>query len=149
MTEDTGARLSQLLGNIPFQNRPDGIWLETEGLEVSLVARKMLETGARLSTITAISRENGETDLIYHYALDREAVNIRTTTRSNQIASIAPETPAAGWIEREIHDLYAVEFIGHPDLTRLIRPPEIPEGLYREPGGAAGKAQRKAAAKKS
>ncbi len=145
MLEETCARLIQILGNVPIQARPDGIWLDAGDVDVVAMARSMLAAGARLTTMTAISREGGETGLVYHYVLDRAAVNIRTSTHANRIASITPVTQAAGWIEREIHDLYAVEFSGHPDPARLIRPPEIPEGLYREPGGAAGKAFRKTA----
>ncbi len=149
MHEETCARLIQILGNLPIQTRPDGIWLDAGDLDVVVMARGMLAAGARLTTMTAISREGGETELVYHYVLAQVAVNLRTCTHSNRIASITPVTQAAGWIEREIHDLYAVEFSGHPDPARLIRPPEIAEGLYREPGGAAGKARRKAAARQS
>ena len=139
--------LSSILGELPRQTRPDGTWLEDAGLDVTAMARKMLEAGARLSTISALARPDGETDLIYHYSLDRNAVNLRTRTHQQQIASITTVTQAAGWIEREIHDLYSVEFLGHPDLARLVRPVEVPEGFYREQGGAAGKAERDAAAK--
>ena len=50
--------------------------------------------------------------------------------------------PAADWIEREITDLYKVEFTGHPHPERLIRPVQLEAGMFREPGGAAGKERR-------
>jgi len=35
--------------------------------------------------------------------------------------SLAPQTAAADWIEREIHDLLGVTFDGHPDARRLLK----------------------------
>jgi len=74
-------------------------------------------------------------------------VNIKVRTRGNSIPSVTPILPSANWIERETHDLYAVEFPGHPHLDRFIRPPEMPVGFFREKGGQAGKQQRELAQK--
>lgn len=115
--------------------RADGAWLDAPSLDVLAMARRMAADEATLSTITAIARAEGETDLVYHYRKGPDAVNIKTRTSGNTIASITPVSPAAGWIEREIHDLYAVEFSGHPNLARLIRPQELAPGFFREPGG--------------
>ncbi len=32
--------------------------------------------------------------------------------------------------EREVHDILGVEFMGHPNLQRLLLPDEWPEGVY-------------------
>jgi NADH:ubiquinone oxidoreductase subunit C len=85
--------------------------------------------------------------LIYHFVLGSTALNIKVRTQKNTIPSITPITPSANWIEREIHDLYAVEFIGHPYLERFIRPPELSIGFFRETGGEAGKQRREQAQK--
>lgn len=116
----------------------DGWWVTAAELDVRHVAQVMLERQARLVTMTGIVRPAGETDVIYHYAAGA-AYNFKTTTRANCLPSIATILPAANWIEREIHDLFAVQFEGHPNLARLVRPPETPEGFYRQPGGAASR----------
>ena len=36
------------------------------------------------------------------------------------IGSIVPQTPAAAWFERELHDQFGIEIIGHPDLRPLV-----------------------------
>jgi NADH:ubiquinone oxidoreductase subunit C len=119
--------------------RADGAWLVSPGLDAPALAAAMAQAGAQLSTITAIARADGETDLVYHYRLGSQAANIKTVTRAGAMPSITPHCRAAAWIEREIHDLYAVTFTGHPNLARLLLPPGMPEGLFREPGGRAAK----------
>ena len=128
--------------NGPVELRMDGYWLEAGGADPREIARVMKAFHARLSTVTAVSRADGETDLIYHYFLPQKPINVRITTREQCMPSIATILPAANWIEREIRDLYAVQFAGHPDPRRLVRPPEMPEGFFRQPGGAAAKTER-------
>lgn len=36
------------------------------------------------------------------------------------VPSVAPISPLVGWYEREITDLFGVEFVGHPEPTRLV-----------------------------
>ena len=38
------------------------------------------------------------------------------------IASITPIYPGVDFAEREIFDLYGIDFAGHPDLTRILMP---------------------------
>ncbi len=113
----------------------DGFWLEAAGMDVVAMAQQLAAREAHLSTVTAAVRPDGETDLIYHYRLGSTALNIKTCTQGSAMPSITPVNHAAGWIEREIQDLYAVTFTGHPNPARLIRPPELAAGFFRERGG--------------
>ena len=36
------------------------------------------------------------------------------------ISSVTPLWPAADWYEREVHDLFGVEFAGHPNMAPLL-----------------------------
>ena len=142
MTDELENALKQLPGAGVVQTRLDGYWMESADLNVLSMAELMKTLAARLTTISAVSIENGETEIIYHFAIGGQAINIKTRTKANAIPSITMVIKAANWIERENHDLFGVEFTGHPNLTRLIRPPQLAEGFFREPGGAAGKALR-------
>jgi len=150
MDVDLTARLNAIPGATPLQREHHQFWMHAPDLDVRAMAQTMLDLGARLSTMTGValdlsagSEETGaETAILYHYALGGAAITINVRTRQNTLASITPIVRAADWCEREIHDLYSVDFPGHPNLAPLIRPPEVPQGYFREPGGSLGKALR-------
>ena len=47
-----------------------------------------------------------------------------------RIDSLTPIMKGAEWIEREIHELFGVEFKGHPRLIKLLLPDDWPDNLY-------------------
>jgi NADH:ubiquinone oxidoreductase subunit C len=142
MNETLDRLLLAAPGAVELEPRSDGKWMNAPALDVLTMAKLMVQHEARLSTMTAIALDNGETEVIYHYALGGSAWHIRVITRQNSLPSITPVTAAANWIEREIMDLYAVKFDGHPNPERLLRPSQLKPGYFREAGGAAGKALR-------
>lgn len=44
------------------------------------------------------------------------------------IESVVPLWAAANWLEREVYDLFGVEFENHPDLRRILMPENYAEG---------------------
>jgi hypothetical protein len=132
---DCEALLPQIPGAGPVEHRDDGLWMTAPGLDVLAMTALMHRIGARLSTITGLAIQNGETAIIYHYCLGAFTINIRTTTRDRAIPSITPLNKAADWSEREISDLYGVAFLGHPNPSRLLRPPSLSPGFFRNPCG--------------
>jgi Ni,Fe-hydrogenase III large subunit len=46
------------------------------------------------------------------------------------IASIVPQTPAAAWFERELHDQFGIEIQGHPDLRPLVFHDNWPDNVH-------------------
>ena len=142
MSAELENQLNQLPGAGLVRNLSDGLWMDAPDLNVLTLAELMKSLEARLTTLSAISIENGETEVIYHFAVGGQAVNVKTRTKGNAIPSITQVFKAANWIERENHDFFGVDFTGHPNLKRLLRPPQLAEGFFRQPGGAAGKALR-------
>ena len=45
-----------------------------------------------------------------------------------QIDSVQPLWKTADWLEREVYDLFGIEFAGHPDLRRILMPENYAEG---------------------
>ena len=137
MNTDWQARVRALAPLATLEQHRGEWWLSSAELDVQAMARLMLALGAPLGTMTGVMLEGGETAVLYHYTLGATAINFKTRTHDNRLPSITPITRAANWIEREIHDLYRVEFVGHPGLAPLIRPEKVPPGFFREAGGSA------------
>lgn len=91
------------------------------------------EKGCRLSTATGIDTREG-IEILYHFSFDPAGTyyNIKTTVPKDdlKIRSLADFLPAANWIEREIHELLGVDFVGHPNLAPLLTAENWPEGAY-------------------
>ena len=139
MMAEIEAQLNNLSDATPLDRRRDGLWKVAPELDVLAMAERMKRLEARLSTMSGVAIENGETEIIYHYWLGRLGINIKTQTHNRAIRSITPITRAADWSEREISDLYGVHFAGHPNLARLIRPPALAPGFFRNPGGGGSR----------
>ncbi len=45
------------------------------------------------------------------------------------LASVTGVWPGANWMEREVYDLFGIDFTGHPDLRRIM----TPEGFVGHP----------------
>lgn len=75
-----------------------------------------------LTAVDRLTREN-RFELVYlFYSMERRAW-LRVKSRTDAEApSITPSVPGADWFEREVFDLFGVNFIGHPRLERIMLP---------------------------
>jgi NADH:ubiquinone oxidoreductase subunit C len=89
------------------------------------VRRKLQHS--RFVDLTAVDRLTREDrfELVYlFYSLEAHTW-LRLKTRTDREApSITPIVPGANWYEREVYDLFGIEFQGHPNLTRIMLPDE-------------------------
>jgi hypothetical protein len=97
----------------------------------------MLNINARFVTITAIENAEGELRLDYQWDIDGRLVSYTTTTVNKHIDAITDLTPAADWVEREIHEYFAVEFIGRVNTKPLMTRAGDPIGINLHEGGKA------------
>jgi NADH:ubiquinone oxidoreductase subunit C len=139
---DFNSLMQKWPGATALKEQRDGWWMIAPNLDVIMMASQMKEWEARFSTMTGSMLPNDETAVIYHFCLDNQAYNFKVSTHGNLIQSISNILPAAEWIEREIQDLYKVQFKNHPHPDRIIRPLQMEPGLFRESGGKDGKAKR-------
>jgi len=72
-------------------------------------------------------------ELNYHLvSIPRRArIRLRTSVSAQHpvIDSLVPVWPGANWLEREVFDLFGIQFDGHPDLRRIL----LPEGFEGSP----------------
>ncbi len=65
-------------------------------------------------------------EVVYHLASPAERRRLRIKTRVSgtdpHLPTVAAIWPAAGWLEREVWDLFGIVFDDHPDLRRLLMP---------------------------
>lgn len=100
------------------------------GAVPSIIEYLKLEAGFEyLVDITAVHWPNREEqfELIYIlYSFDRnERIRIKTRIADGyRPASVVSIHPGANWLEREVFDMFGIEFEGHPDLRRILLPEE-------------------------
>jgi NADH-quinone oxidoreductase subunit C len=91
------------------------------------------EKGCRLSIATGIDTREGF-EILYHFSHDPTGIyyTIRAVVPKDdpKIRSLAVFLPAANWIEREMHELLGVDFVGHPNPAPLLMPEDWPQESY-------------------
>jgi NADH-quinone oxidoreductase subunit C len=81
-----------------------------------------------LSDLTATDwppRKEGRFDVVYmlYSTRHRHRVRLKVIVAEDQgIASVTSIWPAANWLEREVYDMFGVNFTGHPDRRRILMP---------------------------
>ncbi|MDI3339894.1 MAG: NADH-quinone oxidoreductase subunit C [Sphaerobacter sp.] len=59
----------------------------------------------------------------------RQRLRVKTGVNDGELVpSLVPVFAAAGWLEREIYDMFGIVFEGHPDLRRILLPEDWDEG---------------------
>jgi NADH-quinone oxidoreductase subunit C len=61
-------------------------------------------------------------ELLDMHSVDRISVKARMATDAARIATVTDIWPGADHPEREVYDMFGVEFEGHPDLRRILMP---------------------------
>lgn len=81
--------------------------------------------GSYLRNLTAVDW-NDRFEVLYHIKSIQFGHNIEVRTEAPRTHPIVPSAtavwPAANWQEREVYDLFGVEFEGHPGLSRILLP---------------------------
>jgi len=118
-----------------FKASPKRIYIDVKKEDArDVIGYLFHDLGGRFATASGVDTRAG-IEILYHMAFDKKQYKIVTVRALvskpfPEIDSMATIIPGAAWIEREIHDLFGVNFIGHPDLRRLILADDWPEGKY-------------------
>ena len=83
-----------------------------------------------LSDLTCVHyplRSEAPLEIVYNlYSISRnERVRLKVSLAEGaSVDSVTEVWPAANWMEREVYDLFGVTFKNHPDLRRILLPPD-------------------------
>ena len=82
-----------------------------------------------LSDLTCVhlpDRREAPFEIVYNlYSIPaNERVRLNVAVNGGGVESVTGVWPAANWLEREVYDLFGVVFNNHPDLRRILLPPD-------------------------
>ncbi len=81
-----------------------------------------------LASVHGVDYYPEEPRLGVHYEMldmesaDRLTVKLRVPLDSPNVPSVTPTWPTANHQEREVYDMFGVNFTGHPDMRRILMP---------------------------
>ena len=110
------------------------VYVSIDPARVTDIVRFLFEDlGARFIIATCLETRAGM-EILYHFSFDSLGVlvSLRAVVPMPEprIDSVSPIVDGAEYIEREIADLFGVEFVGHPNPVRFLLADDWPEGVY-------------------
>ncbi|MEJ7605225.1 MAG: NADH-quinone oxidoreductase subunit C [Bryobacteraceae bacterium] len=119
---------SQILETSSYHNQNFIVCLPEAAIRI-LEYLKLEEDFDFLVDLTAVDyplrRERFELIYILFSHARNERLRLKTSIADGaKPPSAVPVFPGANWLEREVFDLFGIEFFGHPHLTRILMPDE-------------------------
>lgn len=103
------------LGKVPIGNQPAAAaGPEGEAAGEDGAVPEPAAAGDLLEVVYDYNHTGGE--------LCRVLVRCRLDRNNPEIPTISNVVPGANWHERETHDFFGINFVGHPDLSPLLLP---------------------------
>jgi NADH-quinone oxidoreductase subunit C len=121
-TGDAVTSASTFLGQLSIQVKTDSIVAVCRALRDDT-----LTPFNYLSDLTCVhfpERDDTPFEVVYNlYSISKnERVRLKAAAGDEGIESVTAVWPSSNWMEREVYDLFGVQFKNHPDLRRLLLP---------------------------
>ncbi len=91
------------------------------------------DAGCRFIIASALHTRKGF-EIHYHFSKDETGlilnVHVVLSHEKPQIESLSNMFNASNWIEREMHELFGIDFLNHPNQEKLISEGNWAEGVY-------------------
>lgn len=91
------------------------------------------EAGLRFIIASAIHTKRGF-EIHYHFSSDETGlilnIHVILNSENPKIESLSNMFNASNWIEREMHELFGINFLNHPNQEKLISEGNWAEGVY-------------------
>jgi len=73
-------------------------------------------------------------EIYYHFSLDADGIilslHVILDKEKPHIESLSNMFSASNWIEREMHELFGIDFLHHPNQEKLLSEGNWAEGVY-------------------
>ncbi len=104
--------------------------IDLDAADIQEGASAALRAGrSRFMTIVAV--DTGlDVELLYNFSVDGVLLTLRTSVakEAGAIETITGTAPAAELVEKEIAELFGIQFVGHARRTNLVLPDDWPAG---------------------
>lgn len=91
------------------------------------------DAGLRFIIASALHTRRGF-EIHYHFSRDSDGlilnIHVILDTDNPEIESLSNMFNASNWIEREMHELFGINFLNHPNQEKLISEGNWAEGVY-------------------
>lgn len=121
-----------VLGTVEFRDEQTVVLHPASLTQVCAYLLKTLRYNV-LSTLTAVDwpERTPRFDVVYQLLSLPNQCRLRLKVRVGErgeehphVSSVCATWPGANWYEREVYDLFGITFDGHPDLRRILMPPD-------------------------
>jgi NADH-quinone oxidoreductase subunit C len=89
--------------------------------------------GFRFIIATAVHTKRGF-EIHYHFSMDSAGLilnlHVILDAKNPEVESLSNMFNASNWIEREMHELFGINFLNHPNQDKLISEGNWAEGVY-------------------
>lgn len=89
--------------------------------------------GFRFIIASALHTRRGF-EIYYHFSLDSQGIilsmHVILDNGEPRIESLSDMFSASNWIEREMHELFGINFLNHPNQDKLLSEGNWAEGVY-------------------
>jgi len=131
---DLGGRFGSKILNVNKKSKKRA-YIDIYPKDVNEIVRYVFKDAHfRFDTASAVD-DFDSLEILYHFSHDTSGITIslRALLKDKQdphIDTITNITKSAWWIEREMHELFGIEFNGNNDLRPLLLPDDWPKGVY-------------------
>lgn len=89
--------------------------------------------GFRFIIASALHTKRGF-EIFYHFSLDNTGLILNLLVildeAKPEVESLSNMFEASNWIEREMHELFGIDFLNHPNLDQLLSEGNWAKGVY-------------------
>ena len=100
---------------------------------VSMAEHLYKTLGFRFIIASALHTRKGF-EIYYHFSLDKPGLilnlHLILDSKKPEVESLSNMFEATNWIEREMHELFGIDFLNHPNLDQLLSEGNWAEGVY-------------------